>query len=199
MKELSKYKLNKVSRNLDFFFDNASEEQVINGMQWYTDVHDEVVEISNEYQIERYKVAQVISALSPRNKWEQNMKDAVKVCSAFKHDLGPEDVKVCTFNNNKFKAFNILNGNVSITDRSLKTFNFVHNIAFLDQDALTIDVWHLRACFNHMIKIDNSNIGRKAYGQIKDLTIKKAKILGLDGFQYQAIIWLSAQSYFNPK
>ena len=194
MKKLTKYQLSKISKNLDYFFNVATKQDIKNGLNWYKDANNRAVEISKKYEIDVYKVAQVISALSPRNKWSQNIKDADKVCQAFTIGLSPNDIKVCTFHTNKFKAFNILNNNVTITDKSLKTFNFVNNIAYLNNDFLTVDIWHLRACFNDKISINSASIGRIAYEQIKKLTIKKANKLGIKGFELQAIIWLSTQN-----
>ena len=194
MKKLTKYQLSKISKNLDYFFNVATKQDIKDGLSWYKDANSKAVEISNKYDIDVYKVAQVISALSPRNKWLQNLKDADKVCQAFTIGLTPNDIKVCTFHTNKFKAFNILNNNVTITDKSLKTFNFVNNIAYLNNDFLTVDIWHLRACFNDKINIKSAAIGRIAYEQIKRLTIKKANKLGIKGFELQAIIWLSTQN-----
>ena len=194
MKKLTKYQLSKISKNLDYFFNVATKQDIKNGLNWYKEANNKAVEISKKYDIDVYKVAQVISALSPRNKWSQNIKDADKVCEAFKIGLSPNDIKVCTFHTNKFKAFNILNNNVTITDKSLKTFNFVNNIAYLNNDFLTVDIWHLRACFNDKINIKSAAIGRIAYEQIKRLTIKKANKLGIKGFELQAIIWLSTQN-----
>ena len=62
--------------------------------------------------------------------------------------------------------------------------NFVNNIAYLNNDFLTIDIWQLRACFKHSIKINNASIGKLAYEQIKQLTIKKANNLNLKGFEF---------------
>jgi hypothetical protein len=197
MRKLSQYQLRKINKNLDFFFNSATKKDIKNGLDWYKDANLQAQKISKKYDIDVYKVSQVISALSPRNKWSQNLKDADKVCEAYKLGLHPTDVKVCTFHTNKFKAFNILNNNVNITTKSLKTFNFVNNIAFLDNDSLTVDIWHLRACFKDSIKIDSAQIGKLAYQQIKKLTIKKANKLGLKGFEFQAILWLSTQRYFN--
>jgi hypothetical protein len=197
MKKLSNYKLKKISNNLDYFFNIATDENIKDGINWYKIANKEAQKIAKKYDIDIYKVSQVISALSPRNKWKQNILDANKVCEAYKLGLHPTDIKVCTFHSNKFKAFNILSNNVSITDKSLKTFNFVNNITYLNNDFLTIDIWHLRACFNNLIKINNASIGRIAYEQIKQLTIKKADKLGLKGYEFQAILWLSTQQKFN--
>ena len=197
MKELSKYKLGKISKNLDHFFNLATDQNIKDGINWYKTANKEANKIAKKYNLDVYKVAQVISALSPRNKWKQNILDANKVCEAYILGLHPTDIKVCTFHSNKFKAFNILASNTQITNNSLKTFNFVNNIAYLNNDFLTVDIWHLRACFNNMIKINNATIGKIAYEQIKQLTLKKAAKLGLKGFEFQAILWLSAQTNIN--
>lgn len=194
MKELSKYKLNKISKNLDKFFNIATDDQVKDGLKWYQEANKIVLNIATEYKIDPYKVASVLSALSPRNKWKQNIVDTIKVCKAWTEGKTPEDIKVCTFHTNKFKAFAILDDKVKITDKSLKTFNFVRNIAFLDPTALTVDIWHLRACFDKIIKIDNASIGRVAYKQIKKLTLAKAEKLGITGFEFQAIVWTSIRT-----
>ena len=194
MKELSKYKLNKISKNLDKFFNIATDDQIKEGLKWYQEANKIVLNIATEYKIDPYKVASVLSALSPRNKWKQNIADTIKVCKAWTEGKTPEDIKVCTFHTNKFKAFAILDDKVKITDKSLKTFNFVRNIAFLDPTALTVDIWHLRACFDKIIKIDNASIGRVAYRQIKKLTLAKAEKLGITGFEFQAIVWTSIRT-----
>ena len=197
MKKLSNYKLQKISKNLDFFFNIATKQDIKAGLIWYKDANKQAVNIAKKYNLDVYKVSQVISALSPRNKWKQNLKDAEKLCEAFTLGLHPVDIKVCTFHTNKFKAFNILANNINITNNSLKTFNFVNNIAYLNNDFLTVDIWHLRACFKDNISIKNASIGKTAYQQIKRLTIKKANKLNLQGFELQAIIWITTQKYFN--
>lgn len=197
MKKISNYKLQKISKNLDFFFNIATKQDIKAGLNWYKNANKQAANIAKKYNLDVYKVSQVISALSPRNKWKQNIKDADKLCEAFILGLHPTEIKVCTFHTNKFKAFNILANNVNITNNSLKTFNFVNNIAYLNNDFLTIDIWHLRACFKDNISIKNASIGKTAYQQIKSLTIKKASKLNLNGFELQAIIWITTQKYFN--
>ncbi len=197
MKKLTKYYLKSIDSNLDELINMATDEEIKNGKLWYKNANDICKDIATKYDTNSVVAANVISALSPRNKWSQNIKDAYKVFDAIEKGLEPEDIKVCTFHTNKFKAFNAIKNNVLITDKSLKTFNFVNNMALLSEDHLTVDIWHLRACFNKLIKIDSASIGRIAYGQIKDLTIKKANKLGLKGYELQAIIWLVCQRTYN--
>ena len=197
MKKQSKYQLQKISKNLDYFFNLATDEEIKQGKQWYKLANQFCEEVSKEYNVTPLQVASVVSALSPRNKWEQNLKDAKKVFKAISEGKEAEDIKVCTFHNNKFKAFELAKGNIYITEESPKTFNFVRNIAHLDPTALTIDIWHIRGCLKQFKNIGSAQIGKVAYKQIKELTIKKAQKLGLTGYEYQAVIWLATQNNIN--
>jgi len=194
MKKLTPYQLTKISRNLDYYFNKATKEEIKDGLNWYKDANNICKDIATKYNTTTLIAAQVISALSPRNKWDKNIKDSYKVFESIKNGIPAESIKVSTFHTNKFKSYAIVNNNVQITDKSLKTYNFVNNIALLSNEHLTIDIWHLRACFSRIIKIDKANIGRIAYHQIKELTIKKANKLGIKGFELQAIIWGSIRN-----
>ena len=192
MKKLNKSQLNKISKNLDKWFNLATKEEISEGFQWYKKANDICKDIAQKFNTSELIAASVISALSPRNKWEQNIKDAYKVFQAVQEGNEANDIKVCTFHTNKFKAFEIAKGNKVISADSQKTFAFVNNIAYLDNNFVTTDVWHLRACFNKTI----GSCGKLAYNQIQKLTIKKADKLGLKGFEYQAIIWASIRNKF---
>ena len=197
MKQQTKTELQKISRNLDYFFNLATNQQIKQGKVWYKLANQFCNDTAKEYNTTPLIVASVVSALSPRNNWVQNLKDAKKVFKAIKEGKEPEQIKVCTFHKNKFKAFELAKGNTYISENSQKTYNFVRNIAHLDTSALTIDIWHIRACLKQFKSIGNAQIGKLAYKQIKELTIKKANKLGLQGFEYQAIIWLSVQNNIN--
>ena len=192
MKQLNKYQLNKISNNLDKWFNVATKEEIEGGLIWYKKANEICKKIAKQFNTSEIIVAGVISALSPRNKWEQNIKDAIKVFQAIKDNKLPTEIKVCTFHTNKFKAFEIAKGNKTISPDSQKTFAFVNNIAHLDNNFVTIDVWHLRACFNKTM----GSCGKVAYKQIQKLTLKKADKLGLKGFEYQAILWESVRNKF---
>lgn len=197
MRKQTKTELKKISKNLDCFFNLATPEEIKQGRKWYKLANQFCIDTAIQYNTTPLIVASVVSALSPRNKWQQNLKDTIKVFKAIKQGKEPEDIKVCTFHKNKFKAFELAKGKIFITEDSPKTFNFVRNIAYLDESALTIDIWHIRACLKQFKNIDSAQIGKLAYKQIKALTIKKAQKLGFKGFEYQAILWLSVQNNIN--
>ena len=186
MKQLSKYQLKKVSGNLDYYFNKASEKDIEEGKKWYYNANQLCKNIASRFNSDTETVAQVISALSPRNKWDKNIIDTVTVFDAVKKDLDPSEIKVCTYHRNKSKAFDIVSKTVNITNNSRKTFSFVKNIGNLDSNYVTIDVWHLRACMMRDIKTTPT---KKAYDQLQKLTLLKASKHNLKGFEYQSIIW----------
>jgi hypothetical protein len=192
MRKLTRNQLVKVSKNLDYYFNLATDDQINEGLNWYKNANQFCKDQEKIFGIGSDVIASVVSALSPRNRWATNLKDTVTVLNAVKNGLSPADIKVSTFHTNKFKAFALALGNVKITNDSRKTYSFVCNVGNLDENRVTVDLWHLRACFNQTIE----TVGKLAYDQLERLTINKAKKLGLKGFEYQAIIWASAQSNF---
>jgi len=187
LKKLTPYYKAKARTRLRTYFDLATEKHIEDGMLWYNQANKLVNDLSLEFDIcTPEQIAGIISALSPRNKWERNIYDTTQVLRAVEKGKDPEDIKVCTFNTNKHKAFEIARGNLEITRSSRKTYSFVKNIANLDSDYVTIDVWHLRAMFGKTIE---SGLTPSRYDELAKITIEEASEVGLLGYQYQAIIW----------
>lgn len=185
LKDITPYMAKKIRKNLQMYFDLATQDQIESGKHWYYNAHDICTELAGKHYAPE-TVAGVVSALSPRNKWERNIIDAGTVLRAVVDGLLPEYVKVCTFNTNKFKAFEIAKGNTVIDATSRKTYAFIRNMAHLDAERVTVDVWHLRACFGKTI---DSGLTPKRYDIIEAITLDEAEKVGLKGFEYQAIIW----------
>ena len=187
LKKLTPYYKAKARTRLRTYFDLATEKHIEDGMLWYNQANKLVDDLSLEFEIcTPEQIAGIISALSPRNKWERNIYDTTQVLRAVEKGKGPEDIKVCTFNTNKHKAFEIARGKINISNSSRKTYSFVKNIANLDSDYVTIDVWHLRAMFGKTVV---SGLTPSRYDELAKITIEEASEVGLLGYQYQAIIW----------
>lgn len=184
---LSSYKIKKVKDNLRYFFNEADAETRDNGEAWYLIANIWCERMAVKFGVSTYKVASVLSALSPRNKWEKNKIDAENVIRAWRAGQGPDDVTVSTFHSNKYKAFDILNEVQEIEPKSLKTRAFLLNIAYLDTEAITVDVWHLRACFDRMIV--PKSLTPKVYDQLQKATLQVAKEFNLRGYEFQAVVW----------
>ena len=194
MKKLTNYKKQKNSENLEYFFNNASEQDYKDGLIWYQTAHDIVKNLGLKYKYEPLVVAHVLSMLSPRNKWERNIFDTEQVLKAVNEGKGPDSIKVCTFNNNKIKAFEYAQGIRSEIDYSTspKTHSFVKNIAELNENFVTVDVWHTRAAFDKMVV--PTSLSSSNYNDIRDITIKNAKKHNITPYQYQAIVWCSIRN-----
>ena len=68
MKKLTKYQLRQISKNLNFIFNLSTKKQISDGKQWYINANNICKDIAQKYQTDVLTAAQVISALSPRNK-----------------------------------------------------------------------------------------------------------------------------------
>ena len=183
----------KIKNRLDYWFNKATNEEIRSGMEWYKDAQDFAKYLSEKYNIESYICASVISALSPNNRWDRNKIDAENVIIAWKQYINPNDVKVCTYNSNKFKAFDILAGSV-ITEKSPKTHAFAMNVGLLSSDHITIDKWHIRACLTKEKHDVVETVTSAQYRRIERITAELAKKYNLKGYQLQAIIWVTIRS-----
>lgn len=186
---LTKYQIKKIRMNLQHFYDQAGAHDIANGVDWYPQFQRWCCEVANKYMTNNEVVANVFSALSPRNRLHTNMQDTITVFDAVGIGISADDVRVSTYHSNKRKAFDIATGKRTILPKSLKTYAFVQNIAYLNSDYVTIDVWHMRACFDRMIV--PKSLTPIIYEQIQELTIKQANKNGLTGYEFQAIIWES--------
>lgn len=183
---LNKYQRAKVRANLREIFNGANDADIIGGRKWYESAHKICLDYASEFGTTTERVAQILSALSPNNKWERNIIDTRSVLEAVRSGVAAEDIKVCTFHSNKFKAFAVARGELNITATSPKTFAFVRNISALDETKVTIDLWHLRACYGVTVE---TGLTLKRYRELEALTISEAKKVGLKGYEFQAIIW----------
>lgn len=186
IKSLSPYHKRKIKKNLLEMYEKRTDQHTQEGMQWYKTANQICIDMGKQLDYDPAVVAQVISALSPRNKWERNIIDTRTVLKAVNEGKSPEDVKVSTFHSNKNKAFEIARGERGIDQASPKTYSFVKNIAELDASKVTIDVWHLRACFGKTIE---SGLTPLRYKQLEQLTLKCAEMVGIRGYEFQAIVW----------
>ena len=185
--------------NLKFWYAFAGSDNIRKGMYWYQEAQDFCKYLNEKYGIDLYVCAAVVSCLSPNNKWERNKVDAEAVIIAFINGISPDNIKVCTYDRNKLKAFRVLNGEL-IAESSPKTHAFAMNVGRLSSDHITIDKWHIRAC---LCGIDEGavdcveSVTIKQYRRIEQLTSMVAQELGLKGYELQAIIWVTIKEAWN--
>lgn len=190
----------KIKDNLLRWFNAAKAEEYKAGMNWYSEAQQFTHSLAKAYDLDPYKVAGVVSALSPNNKWERNKIDAATVVKAHLAGIGPDSVKVCTYNANKNKAFEILKGDTEITAKSPKTHAFAMNVGLNSPEHITVDKWHLRACVVGPVDgVEDCAESCTAvqYRRVEAITASLAKDLDLAGYELQAIIWVTIKRVWN--
>ena len=81
-KSITKTSDESIRYNLDKWIIHASAENWNNGKTWYSDAQEYCEALSNEFDINPYICASVVSCLSPNNKWQRNKIDARAVIIA---------------------------------------------------------------------------------------------------------------------
>ena len=173
--------MNTYIKNIEKVLSKATNKNYLNGMTWYDRAHKHCKMLSEVYNIPLFQVVGILAALSPRNKWERNLKDVEQVI------LQGNKARVGTFNKMKHKAvlclkaknehevIKILNG--------VKITSFFKNIFYIKDNSVTIDVWAMRV-------VDfEGNLTAKRYKEIERAYISVANKYEMLPKQVQAITW----------
>ena len=183
-------------------FTLATTAEVVAGQRWYTESYAIASRIAKLHDLSPVRVAAVIAALSPNNRWERNIEDAENVITAFMHgnDQDVLEVKCCTYTANKLKALAILKSeSLDYEDilKGPKVIEFFHCISDHTCDDVCIDghaysIWY----GSRLTMKEVPNIGKKLRERIKQ-DYKEATDfinaeLGIDYLtsQIQAITWV---------
>jgi hypothetical protein len=161
-------------------------EDNMTAQNWYFQVNDYCLTLSETYSVPLVKVAGILSALSPNTSFAHN----IKSLEAFLRTKG--NCKVTTYNAQKNKALTIYNSPDTITIDEvkailggLKTMAFFDNIVRpASSQAVTIDIWMIR----HFGI--NGSLTPKRYEIASNKIKKLAKELNLLPHQVQAKLWV---------
>lgn len=172
-------------KNILTVFEHATEQDMVHGLGWYPYANLWCNMLAKDVGIPVQQVAGVLSALSPRNKWERNLQDCENLIRAENKD----DVRVSTFGANKDKAIRILMGEDPEEVLGTKTWNFYNNILDpSDPDYVTIDQHAIQL---YEGQLDSASVSPKKYREASEAYIKAANKLGLSPCQVQAITWVT--------
>jgi len=190
-----------IRKNLRTWRNRATAKDARQGGAWYDEAHSHAQLIAQEVGCDVWTASAVISALSPMNDWERNKLDAMSLAQTH-HDGGkPSDVRVCTFNNNKNKAWSLLEGNsTALEDGSPKTWAFAKSIELTRlARCVVIDRWHMRACLTSSVKRKAviEGLSRPQYDRVERLTISEADKLHEAPSAYQATLWVTIKRHWE--
>lgn len=166
---------------LDAIYGQATKGQINTGVNWYEDAYIQAQKLAKEFHLPIFRVAGIIAALSPNNKWERNLHDT----RLFLQTPSLE-TKVCTFMGQRRKALMILSARSSSEVRLIlsgrKTVSFFDNIVKHNlPHKVTVDLWMYR-----MAELKQSH---KNYELISQAVIELSNKHGILPHQFQAIVW----------
>lgn len=172
--------------NIIKVFEFADDNDIKFGLAWYPYANYVCRKIAAKTKVPLSRVCAVMSALSPQNRWEQNMVDTENLIIGWLNK-NTENVKVSTFNSNKQKAINILNGNdISDELRGPKTWAFYNNILNPMSNHVTID---FHAFDIYAMNTKKKSLSLRKYEKISSAYIEAANQLNLHPSSLQAITW----------
>ena len=181
---------------LNYWYNESTLEERELGKVWYDEAKEYVKILSLRFDTPQLICAGVVSALSPNNRWGRNKLDAHTVLDAVKKGLSADQVKVCTYNNNKLKAFAIARGDIKILKQSPKTYAFAKNISGEDINKVTIDKWHLRAIQTRSSspRECKTTVTPLQYKLLEKDCQKVAKKYNINPSTLQATIWVTIRN-----
>jgi len=196
------------TRNIKKVFRLATQREIVDGQIWYTRARKECQAVADQFGMPLHIVVGVVSALSPNNKWERNVVNAVSLCDAFCNGDAVESVKVSTYNTMRDKAWRILESNGD-EDEVLTILNGPKIKSFfkciMGYDECCIDGHARNIAYNERIGLTSAalNISPKEYVTLGDVYRKAAKQLtieegyNLKPYEVQAITWVAWRRIHN--
>lgn len=186
-------------------FFQASELELLEGLNWYPIATAVCRNIASRYEIEPDTVAAVIAALSPNNRWERNVRDAESLIRTYFAGGEFDAVKVSTYSKNKDKAIRILKGeDPLIVLGGNKVRAFYHCVADHDSLDVCIDghafsIWQGQ----RVPTTQTPKISDKLYAQIAEDYRRAAAVITTvtktcyTARQVQAITWVTWRNLFK--
>lgn len=184
--------------NIKAIYQLATLTEKQDGITWYPNALNIARQMAEDFDLTVPQAIGVIAALSPRNRWERNIQDAVSLTTAYQ--AGGEEqamlTKVCTFGANKAKAVKILAMHAPQLDQVLdvlsgpKLREFASCIAGMPDvciDGHAFCIW----AANRTGLADVPAIGVKLRREIKADYVAAADELGITPSACQAITWVT--------
>lgn len=167
-------------RRLLALYADTSDELRAEGREWYPAARAVVAGLAAFAPFDNERVAAIVAALSPREKWRRNVKLAADcIGGQTPACLGRSALNACAIRDGADPA-DVLRGP--------KTYAFWQNLSG-DGDAVTVDVWATRAALGR----DDIDAPGHKYTRLANVYRKAAERVGERPCDFQAIIWLAVR------
>lgn len=197
----TKLSMDEMVANIISIWKLSTPQEKRDGIVWYLDAHKECQQMSEDFGITTFLAAGVVSALSPNNKWETNIRNARDLID---HCIRGEDMdsfKVSTYTQNKLKAWEIMQENhdydsMKVKLSGQKTTCFYENI--MGEDTCTVDGHARNIAYMERVNLtsDKSAVGKVEYREIQQAYMTAAKKLRyqnkrVKSYELQAVTWVA--------
>lgn len=197
----TKLSMDEMVANIISIWKLSTPQEKRDGIVWYLDAHKECQQMSEDFGITTFLAAGVVSALSPNNKWEINIRNARDLIH---HHIRGEDMdsfKVSTYTQNKLKAWEIMQENhdydsMKVKLSGQKTTCFYENI--MGEDTCTVDGHARNIAYMERVNLtsDKSAVGKVEYREIQQAYMTAAKKLRyqnkrVKSYELQAVTWVA--------
>jgi hypothetical protein len=175
-------------------YQSCSPAEVLENKGWYMRAHKWCEQRAQMYNLDVRTVAAVISALSPRNKWERNLVDADQVLYAVFNGYSVAWVKSGTFMQNRLKAYDIAAYNdPSLVGNGMKTKAFINCIADPKCDDVVVDVWAMRVLTGDL-EWKARGLSESEYDECAQAYRDAGKEVQLIPSEIQAVTWCAVRN-----
>ena len=197
----TKLSMDEMVSNIISIWKLSTPQEKRDGIVWYIDANKEAQQLSVDFGIPDYVCAGVISALSPNNKWEINIRNARDLIDNFIQGEGIDSFKVSTYTQNKVKAWEIMQENhdydsMKVKLSGQKTTCFYENI--MGENTCTIDGHARNIAYMERVNLtsDKSAVGKVEYRELQEAYRQAAKKLRyqnkrLKAYELQAVTWVA--------
>lgn len=182
-------------RNILKLYRQATQEDTINGVEWYARAEREAKAIAEACALPLPTVIGVMAALSPNNRWERNCRDAATMCQAWQQGESMDSFKVSCYNTMKAKAWAILDLGLTDDEDILSHLNgqkirsFYSNIRGLDEVTIDGHALNIARGKREGLTSDKTNMGKREYRELQEAYVRAAKRVGVKPHVLQAITW----------
>lgn len=190
-------------RNILKLYRQATQEDTINGVEWYARAGREAKAIAEACDLPLPTVIGVMAALSPNNRWERNCRDAATMCQAWQQGDSMDSFKVSCYNTMKAKAWAILELGLTDDEDILSHLNgqkirsFYSNIRGLDEVTIDGHALNIARGKREGLTSDKTNMGKREYRELQAAYVRAAKRVGVKPHVLQAITWTTWKRVHN--
>lgn len=194
--------------NIEKIASLASETDYVEGEKWYRDARLFCYSLSKRYGLSFRKTCAILSALSPRNKWERNKIDCENLV-AYLTGHSVNEPSCSTYGAMVQKAVNIFHSKTDSVESMLKILNgpkikaFFLNIYDFNSDCVTVDSWIQLIALGEYLAVDKRpSLKKTDYILIENLIKEIASTKKVKPPVMQAVLWiafrkLTKQNDFN--